>query len=98
MIENPTARRAIYLAAVAAGAVLVALGVFDADVSAQLIAVIGGVLGIGVGGLAAPHVAQRPTIDPDPIVEALDRRAVIEAGAQDVEQARAELERRLSER
>ncbi len=42
---------------------LVALGFLDAGVSAQIVAVIGGILGLGVGGLAGTRVEQRPVVD-----------------------------------
>lgn len=63
VLENPTTRKVIYALAAATGAALVALGFLDAGVSAQIVAVIGGILGLGVGGLAGTRVEQRPVVD-----------------------------------
>jgi len=63
ILENPTTRKALYAVAAGVGAVLVALGVLDAGVSAQILAIIGGILSVGVGGLAGTRVEQRPVVD-----------------------------------
>ncbi len=67
ILDNPVARKAIYATAAAAGAALVALGILDAGVSAQIIAIVGGILGIGVGGLAGTRVTQKPIFDEDAV-------------------------------
>ncbi|MBM4538767.1 hypothetical protein GS463_27670 [Rhodococcus hoagii] len=98
---NPKVRKVVYALAAGAGAVLVALGVVDANVSDQILTIIGGVLALGVGGLAAPNTPAKAT--PAEVLEAraeaakpavtvrVDPSAVESA----VERARREVEKRL---
>lgn len=105
MISNPNIRKWIYAIAAGVGAALVALGVVDANVSNQVLAIIGGLLTAGVGGLALPNTPAKAT--PADVIAAraeqaaADARSVVTqvqtqaAGA--VEQARRELECRLGQ-
>ncbi|MDV2475164.1 hypothetical protein F8M49_21245 [Rhodococcus zopfii] len=78
ILDNTVARKAIYATAAAAGAALVALGILDAGVSAQIVAIVGGILGIGVGGLAGTHVTQKPIVD-EAAVRAFEKALVEQA-------------------
>lgn len=99
MLANPNVRKWIYAVAAGVGAALAALGVVDSDVSNQILAVIAGLLTVGVGGLALPNTPAKP---PSPAVagEPAERKPVsvridLPAAAAAVEKARVELEQRL---
>ncbi|MFC7450559.1 hypothetical protein [Rhodococcus daqingensis] len=104
MITNENARKWIYIAQTVLGTVLlvlVGLQVIDQDTSTAVAQAIGGVVLMLTGELARRNVGPRPaTISPDGvqvITDALAEHAqrAIGSGAAAVDEARAELERRL---
>lgn len=97
MISNPNVRRWIYAIAAGVGAALAALGVVDADVSNQILAVIAGLLTVGVGGLALPHTPANPPAEEakSSVRKPVSVHINLPAAAAAVEEARRNLEQRL---
>lgn len=106
MFSNPQVRKWAYVAQVVIGAallVLVTSGVISQEASDSVTNAIGGLLGlvlVGGGSLAAKNTRETPTIgksDVQAIADALTQHAqgAVSAGAAAVDQARADLERRL---